>query len=227
MPICQLTCNRYLKASSLEYLSKEFLRLLLLSILSRQTQALRTPSHSCGLMYWLHKRESFEDTGPAALQRISKLSYWSGLMKRRPWFWIHLLCLRVSGLLSVCYSAHLGHNRFWRCPGHCNIPYFQPLHCPLQVAFLCLIVPFPLFLIPCFLSIVALFLPLFIVPLFFSIVPCFLFLIPCSLSFGHCPIVPLSFIPLSFVPLSIVPLSFVPLSFVPLSFVPLSFVPLS
>jgi len=30
----------------------------------------------------------------------------------------------------------------------CNIPYFQPLHCPLQVAFLCLIVPFPLFLVP-------------------------------------------------------------------------------
>ena len=54
----------------------------------------------------------------------------------------------------------------------CNIPYFQPLYCPLQVAFLCLIVPFPLFLVPCFLSLVS-----------YS-----LFLVYCSLS-HDCPIV--------------------------------------
>ena len=69
---------------------------------------------------------------------------------------------------------------------YCNISYFQPLHCPLQVAFLCLIVPFPLFLVP---------FSLFLVPFSLFLVPYPLFLVYCSLF--HCPflIVPLSHCP--------------------------------
>ena len=85
---------------------------------------------------------------------------------------------------------------------YCNIPYFQPLHCPLQVAFPCLIVPYPLFLVFCSLF----YCPIVLCP--FPIVPCSLFLIP------HCSIVPLSFVlcPIVLCPIVLCPIVLATLS---------------